>query len=161
MKLALAILLILGAVAMQSEGYRRYRVCRIKYFWIRPSCCRGRYVLIRLYYCYYTCSSGKRSLEPPVQMGFPCNFNEYDTNGDGEISKDELKNTLSLSEEDAGKLFETLDKNEDGSVSCEELQSSDLEFKCKPKACSGGESQDEFWNPQSNNPPAIRTTFDT
>ena len=31
MKLTLVILLVLGAMAVHSEGYRR--VCRVKYFW--------------------------------------------------------------------------------------------------------------------------------
>ena len=140
MKLPLLSLLILGVILVGSEAYCPCRTsCKIKKVYLRPQCCPSRVhyvyvtVCIKHGYCY-----GKRSMEPEIDIGFPCDFSKYDTDKDGKISKEELLVTLRMKQNQVGDLkrpFEDVDKNGDGGIDCGEFKTSKFEFKCEPTGC--------------------------
>ena len=85
-----------------------------------------------------------------MQVGFPCNFAEYDTNKDGEIDKAEFETVLNVSDSAAAlEVFNTWDKNGDGVIDCAEfLTIGKSEFQCEPKGCgrpAEDEADEELW----------------
>ena len=87
-----------------------------------------------------------------MQVGFPCNFAEYDTNKDGEIDKAEFETVLNVSDSAAAlEVFNTWDKNGDGVIDCAEfLTTGKSEFQCEPKAtqckrAAEGDADEELW----------------
>ena len=148
MKLALLILFVLGTAFVVSEAcqnicsYRTVyvRVCNV--YWCRIIAVR------RLVCVPYGC--GKRSMQPQVEIGYPCNFTEYDTNGNGQIDKAEFQKALKTSQSAAVlESFKEWDDNGDGVISCGEFMTSSEEFQCKPKGCklmkSKKQADEELW----------------
>ena len=135
MKLAL-LLLVLGTAFMATHAcyYRCYyrwayvRVCNV--YWCKIIAVR------RLVCGYYGCS-GKRSAEPELKIGYPCDFAEYDTSKNGKIEFKEFTAALKMSNStDVFENFQKWDKNKDGAISCREFLNSEYEFQCKPRGCT-------------------------
>jgi Ca2+-binding EF-hand superfamily protein len=83
---------------------------------------------------YYGC--GKRSIEPNVEIGYPCNFAAYDTDNNGKIDRNEFKKALRVANStEVWKSFKAWDKTGDGVISCGEFLGSEHEFKCQPHGC--------------------------
>ena len=146
MKVGLLFLFILGTAFVVSEAcqitcfYKTVylRVCNA--YWCRIIAVR-RLVCVR-----YGC--GKRSLQPAVEIGYPCNFTEYDTNGNGQIDKAEFQKALKTSNSAAVlESFKEWDDNGDGVISCGEFMTSSEEFQCKPQGCKSIKKQadEELW----------------
>ncbi|XP_028410768.1 uncharacterized protein LOC114533449 [Dendronephthya gigantea] len=149
MKLAIVILLVLAAVGMGSAGICYNSHCSIRTVYFYPQCCpyNLHYAYVRFCHTAWHYCGRKRSAALPknqVEVGFPCDFNEYDLNKDGSISKEELKKATNLSSQNVDIIFKHLDKNGDGKITCDELKKSRLEFKCKLVGCD--QTSDEPWN---------------
>ena len=153
MKLALVILFILGTAFMVSEAC--HVRCWLRFTYIRvcsrtTNRCRFFRIISRV--CLRVNCAGKRSLAPAVEVGFPCNFAEYDTNGNGEIDKKEFQTALKITvtSENISVLdsFKEWDKNGDGLISCDEFRTSKHEFECQPHGCESNqnEADEELWD---------------
>ena len=147
MKLALVILVMLSTAFVVSEA-ACLRVCFFKKVNVLVCTRFGCGYRIRYrYLCIYV-GCGKRSMGSNVEIGYPCNFAEYDTNKDGQIDENEFKTALKVSDLDAVlENFKSWDKNGDGAISCGEFLNSGHEFRCKPQDCrSTDEADEELWN---------------
>ena len=127
MKLALFSLLILGAMLVGSEAYCPCkRTCLVRKIYIRPPCCSYRVYSYWVTACFYHGNCyGKRSSEPEMNIGFPCDFTKYDTDKDGKISEEQLMAVLHVNKSQAGDLdtaFDDADEDDDGSIDCEEFK---------------------------------------
>ena len=135
MKLAL-VLLFLGTAFVASEAC--IRICYWRVVYIRV--CNAywcRLIAVRRLVCVYRGCFGKRSTQPEIKVGFPCNFTEYDKNGNGQIDLKEFKTTLKMSNStDLLESFKEWDKTKDGVISCSEFLNSEHEFECKPYGCT-------------------------
>ena len=147
MKLAL-VLLILGTAFVASEACS-YQ-CRYRWVYIRVC---GTYhctiVLVRRLGCAYYGCYGKRSVQPELKIGFPCNFAEYDADGNGKIDKNEFRAVVKVSNStEVFENFKEWDKIEDGGISCREFLTSEHEFQCRPHGCDKNrdEADEEFWD---------------
>ena len=146
MKLALLILFILGTAIVVSEACRIY--CFYRTVYVRVCNAYGcRIVAIRQRVCIRV-ACGKRSMEPEVEVGYPCNFAEYDTNENGQIDKAEFQTALKISDSAAVlESFNEWDEDGDGVISCDEFMTSSNEFECKPHGCKSikEEADEELW----------------
>ena len=135
MKLAL-VLLILGTAFVVSEACV-IRVCYWRTVYVRLCNAYGcRLVGVRRLVCVYKSCFGKRSM-PEIKTGFPCNFAEYDKNGNDKIDKNEYRMTLKMQNStDLFESFQEWDKTKDGVISCREFLNSEHEFECKPYGCT-------------------------
>ena len=146
MKLALLILFILGTAFVVSEACQSYRVYKTVYVRVCNAYWCKTIPVTRWVWVYIGC--GKRSMQPQVEIGYPCNFTEYDTNGNGQIDKAEFQTALKISHSAAVlESFKQWDDNGDGVISCDEFMTSSEEFQCKPKGCKSVKKQadEELW----------------
>ena len=148
MKLAL-VLLILGTAFVASGAACQYRCY---YRWVYVRVCDAYLcttVHIRRLLCAYYGCYGKRSVQAELKIGYPCNFAEYDTNGNGQIDKNEFKAIVKVSNStEVLESFQEWDKIKDGAISCREFLTSEHEFQCKPRGCERirDEADEEFWD---------------
>ena len=147
-KLAL-VLSILGAAFVVSEATC---LCQCQYRWVYLWVCTLYLCttahINRLLCTYYGCY-GKRSVQPELQIGYPCHFAEYDASGNGEIDKSEFKAIVKVSNStEVLENFQEWDKTKDGAISWREFLTSEHEFQCKPRGCERirDEADEEFWD---------------
>ena len=134
MKLVLVILVMLSTAFVVSEA-TCVRYCYLKRVYVL-SCWPCRYVPRYRYVCTYYGYCGKRSTQPNIEVGYPCNFAQYDTNKNGKIDPREFKTALRMQDSASlQKLFKRWDKNGDGMINCREFMTSEHDFECKPKGC--------------------------
>ncbi|XP_028410769.1 uncharacterized protein LOC114533450 [Dendronephthya gigantea] len=140
MRFAIVIVLVLAAVGMGSARVCYNTHCAMKTVYLYPQCCPYNLHVAKVRFCHtawHYCGR-KRSAPLPkdkVEVGFPCDFNEYDLNKDGSISKKEFEKVTKLSSQDVASVFKDLDKNGDDKITCDELKKSSLEFECKLVGC--------------------------
>ena len=122
--------------------------CRKTKGWWRKRCVQWdtKYV----WYCPSECRVGKREKIPgdeqkkPTEEDFPCHFEAYDLNRDGQVDFKEFMTSLKFKPTDKASkgLFDKADVDGSKSLSCEELTNSGMSFKCEV-ACPESNSQDE------------------
>ena len=88
-------------------------------------------------------------MEPDVKTGFPCKFEDYDTDKNDKIDFEEFQAALKLSNKKfAREAFKEFDKSGDGLINCDEFKNSKHEFECEPQGCesNNNEADEEFWD---------------
>ena len=129
-KLSLVSMLVLCLMFQHATaGYYCWIVCVRRCFW-------GHCWTVCARYCrsYY----GKRSIQGPdensKEIPVPTSFGEYDLNGDGGVTLDELAKALKVEEHAKGTeiAFQKADRNRDGKLNCEEFQDGPFLFNHRP-----------------------------
>ena len=85
--------------------------------------------------CRVRCTWGKRSIEDKkVEKPFPDRFSDYDLNGDGALTLEELAKLTHVQADSKATLeaFHLADKNDDGKIDCEEFKTAPYLFKHRP-----------------------------
>lgn len=135
MKLALLVLLIFGATLVSYSDAACKIVCVTRTVRIYSQRCNCYIAVVRRR-CYRVCSSAKtkRSISQTIE-DFPCNFQQYDADKNGLISKNEFATALNLetSEKEFDGNFNMADKSGDGYLDCSEFEMAPFQFKCKPE----------------------------
>ena len=109
----------------RTECYR-IRNCYYKGCPVQESCRR---------ICTNPCRTVKKRSVPEERVivkRLPSKFTAYDSNRDGEITREEFAEALNLKQKDARELFEIIDTNSDQRITCDE-------FKMATKDVADGE----------------------
>ena len=123
-KVIILSLALLFAVCSTVEGgcrYGCYLRCYIGY---------GCHVV-----CGVRCTWGKRSIDDKkADKPFPDRFSDYDLNGDGALTLEELAKLTHVQADSKSTVeaFHLADKNDDGKIDCEEFKAAPYLFKHRP-----------------------------